>query len=450
MTASLGSIARACVATFGFTTLWAVSLYAQSSLVIPLQFDFVNPGAKSLAIGGAFVGIADDATASFANPAGLTQLITPELSGEFRALNTTTTNLAGGRLSGAITNQRNDTVQGPLFHETKNRSLGVHYLAAVYPHPSHRWVVAAYRHELARVTQGEDRERLSSNGVYQKDPGESESRREFPFTAGRALSIAAYGAAGSYQLARGVSIGAGVAAYRFALDSEVDQYQIDPSTGDPNYDVDTTRPFSQTGRGVRIAPTFGLIIDRGRTRIGAVYRQGASFDFATEDATPGSGSRFRVPHTLAVGASWWLTSQILLATEVTQINYSRLVDDFVTDQARASGQEASFTIDDGTELHLGVQYALSRQDRAPLRLRVGTWYDPDHSVHFKAARTPTTAEERLFDERFATALSKGSSRTHFTAGFGATLSSWVEINGGLDLAEGFSQFSASAIVHLAR
>ena len=35
---------------------------AQTSVQIPLQLDFVNPGARSLAMGGAFAGLADDAT----------------------------------------------------------------------------------------------------------------------------------------------------------------------------------------------------------------------------------------------------------------------------------------------------------------------------------------------------------------------------------------------------
>src|SRR5262249_4349067 len=47
--------------------------FAQESLQIPLQFDFLNPGAKSLALAGSFVALADDATATFANPAGLVQ-----------------------------------------------------------------------------------------------------------------------------------------------------------------------------------------------------------------------------------------------------------------------------------------------------------------------------------------------------------------------------------------
>ncbi|MGB5341528.1 MAG: hypothetical protein WBP67_05500, partial [Thermoanaerobaculia bacterium] len=36
--------------------------------VVNLQFNFADPGARSLGFGGAFVGLADDATAAFANP----------------------------------------------------------------------------------------------------------------------------------------------------------------------------------------------------------------------------------------------------------------------------------------------------------------------------------------------------------------------------------------------
>ena len=36
-----------------------------------LQFNFGNPGARSLGMGGAFLGLADDASAAEANPAAL-------------------------------------------------------------------------------------------------------------------------------------------------------------------------------------------------------------------------------------------------------------------------------------------------------------------------------------------------------------------------------------------
>ena len=48
------------------------------------QFDFSLPGARSLAMGGAFIALADDATSAYSNPAGLIQLGRPEVSLEYR------------------------------------------------------------------------------------------------------------------------------------------------------------------------------------------------------------------------------------------------------------------------------------------------------------------------------------------------------------------------------
>ena len=92
--------------------MWPANSEAQTSLQIPLQFDFINPGAKSLSLAGAFAGLADDATASFANPAGLMQLVAPELSIELRGTRTTSPFLQRGRLSGDVTNEKTDTIPG--------------------------------------------------------------------------------------------------------------------------------------------------------------------------------------------------------------------------------------------------------------------------------------------------------------------------------------------------
>jgi long-subunit fatty acid transport protein len=46
---------------------------------VTLEYSLSNPGARSLGFGGAFAALADDATAAFANPAGLVQLSRPEV-----------------------------------------------------------------------------------------------------------------------------------------------------------------------------------------------------------------------------------------------------------------------------------------------------------------------------------------------------------------------------------
>ena len=49
-----------------------------------IPFQFFPPGARSLAMGATFVGIADDATAAASNPAGLVILTKPEASAHGR------------------------------------------------------------------------------------------------------------------------------------------------------------------------------------------------------------------------------------------------------------------------------------------------------------------------------------------------------------------------------
>lgn len=54
------------------------SAQIESALLSKITFNLTNPGGKSLAMGGAFTAIADDATAAIANPAGLGLLSTVE------------------------------------------------------------------------------------------------------------------------------------------------------------------------------------------------------------------------------------------------------------------------------------------------------------------------------------------------------------------------------------
>src|SRR5690349_12499885 len=102
---------------------------AQGSLQFPLQFDFLNPGARSLAVGSAFVGMADDATAAFNNPAGLVNLPTFEISFELRGRRLESTFLNGGRLSGTLTNNGIDTIGGPRYDTSLSVDTGPSYLS---------------------------------------------------------------------------------------------------------------------------------------------------------------------------------------------------------------------------------------------------------------------------------------------------------------------------------
>jgi hypothetical protein len=236
--------------------------------------------------------------------------------------------------------------------------------------------------------------------------------------------------------------------YSFDIDSLFQRFDIDGFFGPPKLDV-VFGQSSQRGSDLSVAPTFGLTADRGRTRVGVVYRHGASFEYTTESGDdPTRTVAFRVPHTFGGGISFRATPQLLLSGEVTYIDYSRLMKEFVTDQARGFGLEDSFRIDDGVETHISAQYALLRQSGAPIRLRIGTWFDPDHSLRYEVTRTPVTVDDRLFDERMGVALSKGGTQAHITGGVGFTITPRLEFNAGIDVASRRRLLSTSLIVHL--
>src|SRR5688572_33215393 len=93
----------------------AADASAQSSLQVPIQFDFINPSARSLAPGGAFVGLADDATAALVNPAGLIALTAKEVSLEGRYRPFTQPYLTGCRPAGSVTGFGRGAVAGAVF-----------------------------------------------------------------------------------------------------------------------------------------------------------------------------------------------------------------------------------------------------------------------------------------------------------------------------------------------
>ena len=113
------------------------------------------------------------------------------------------------------------------------------------------------------------------------------------------------------------------------------------------------------------------------------------------DSTSTDGGAISACPTLAIGGSFRPKPLLTLAVEVTQIWYSRLREDFVTAQAANSGHADSFTINNGTEIHGGVQYTVPRWWGVP-RFRGGAWFDPDHSVKFTPGVGPTDPLSRGF------------------------------------------------------
>ncbi len=128
---------------------------------------FSNPGARSIGLGGAFAAIADDATAAFANPAGLVQILRPEISIELRF----TASMNDGEI---------DPAQGVS---------GLGFFSYVLP--ARRWAFALYSHQMGSVTFGWD-------------------HPEFQL---REFSVRSYAAAAAFEVSEHLSLGAGLSYF---------------------------------------------------------------------------------------------------------------------------------------------------------------------------------------------------------------------------------------------
>ena len=137
------------------------------------------------------------------------------------------------------------------------------------------------------------------------------------------------------------------------------------------------------------------------------------------------------------------TSAFLITTEYTRVFHSQLVSEDVTvhaSQGESSSRVENYSIDDANEFHLGAEYLLPVKGRPAIRL--GIWFDPDHSVHY--ASTPAYD---LFDERLAIALSSGRDLWHYTGGTMIAVHPRMDISAAIDYSVQSTRVSASAIIH---
>ncbi len=375
-----------------------------------LQFSFVPPGARSLGMAGAFIGLADDATAAYSNPAGLSQLVSSEISFEYRGARYNTEFLSG---------------DGPVFDSADSSENGLGFLSVVLPYEN--WSFAFYRHEYLR---------------YSTDfEGALDHSSVFPFIADIEVKGVNIGGAVAYKFSNNFSIGAGVAYSDFELDS---------------VNVRPTEDFATTQRGDDSDIVFnaGLrwnVSDRLST--GVVYRDGGNFRYTADlvsvpglqsaNGFPKDDIEFNVPSSYGVGVNFKVTDAFGIALDVTRMQYSDLTGNvrtgFGLDGPEADLSVKPLQIDDGTEIRLGGEYVFAEMQN-PFVVRAGVWRDPEHTVRFRGEPDPTSGNAIANAELF----SAGDDEMHYTLGFGIAFENF-QIDAAADFSDRYDVYSVSGV-----
>ncbi len=332
-----------------------------------------TPGARARAMGGAFIGRADDATAAETNPAGLSLLVRPEISLEYgfantRSVSNTVTNIPVSNFDLTPSPVQNPDPQGefdPTIAEFKAtdtldeiNQLG--FLSVVYPIEGVTFAVS--RHQLIK-TQASVNGGVSSSPFHFVEPND--------FIGSSDINQANYGISVAGKLGDYFSLGATVKIADFQFDSTIAARQKNEPFHGQHFV--STISSSET----KVGFTVGVLVRPSpKISIGGVYRYEPEFtldafvenvDFGGNplivDRSGNTQSNFDVPDSIGAGISVSPTPNLNINLDVVRVLHSQLenVDTGyslfthllpIIEQAN----EITFKIEDGTNIHVGAEY----------------------------------------------------------------------------------------------
>jgi long-chain fatty acid transport protein len=411
---AIGVVALVC-ATFGVST---ASAQVDYEIMASLQFNFSNPGARSV---------------------------------EFRGFNFETPFVSGGRFNGTPTQLGVDRISGLTTGISDNQTHSLSFVSAVVP--KSRFAFAIYRTEVANFETN-----VQTTGAFFDDPDIgvcTASRSDLcvrvrPVIGNLDLKVSNFGGSAAIRLSDQVSVGVGVSLYDFEIDSVNRRYDIQrlPQTaaggffGEPlNESGNVVATEFISGEDTAVGINVGASINPNeKVRIGASYRQGPKFDIAYRrenrngDLINGDESKFRIPDVIAVGVLLKPVDALNVTVDFRRVQYSQLTSEM---KAGFIGVDPDdYVVDDGNEIRAAGEYLFTNLP-APLSaiaIRGGVWHDPDHRIRYEGAFSPDTV---LFPA--------GDSEIHYTGGAGVVFDK-VQFDLGFDRSETVKTFSVSAVL----
>lgn len=457
------------------STMPFYSGFAQNDMYanVNLQFRLDNPGARARGMGGAFVGLADDTTAIFANPAGLTQMLSSTLVGD----------ISHSRLDNEIPfyggEIRRVGLQDFEFdletREFPEDTTSIPFLAYVRSSPRIKWGVFY-------AEQVNFQRKFDTAGVgippYQGPTNTVNNPLVFfnPSENSIDLKLRTLGFTAAGKLSDKLSVGI-TASY-----NELD-YQANTTLRFPNLealfpdinfnprDLEVLRPLYGTPSGIidvdgddRQLGVFAGIFwaPSDRFGVGFSYQYQPEFEYDTitqsidnsfqlQDQERGTG-KFDVPDRYATGFSFKPTDLFVLSMEIARVRYSDLINPYTRFLDTANDPfNATQTVSDTTEYRAGGEYVFANLS-TPLLLRAGYWFEPYHALKNTNLDTQTLFgfvdengdfvqgfRPNAFLQRFE------KDRNHVTFGFGVVVGKNLVIDAAADIAEDVALYNISGI-----
>jgi long-chain fatty acid transport protein len=313
-----------------------------------MKFNFLPPGARATGLGGAFIAIADDATAAESNPAGLTVLLYPQLSVEGRFTRYEPQNPWIGFDF--------DPSSGDYDRSPGREVFSPAFASAVLPVGG--FTLAAFRHELMSYASSLDYGTPSFTG-----------------TSDLEINVANYGLGVAKRLG---ALSLGVAGGISTMDMVQDLHYVSSFAGETRDNRWTT--LGSDGRKQSTFVTAGAMLRLGeRVALGGVYKYRGKFDdlgevlngrrtfsgITTITGPTRTAFSFSVPDAAGIGMSVRLGDRFTVAADGEWVRYSEL-----TEWVDQNFPPETFTAKDGVDARAGAEYVIMA-GATPVALRAG-------------------------------------------------------------------------------
>lgn len=390
-----------------------------------------TPGARAVAMGGAFIGLADDATAAETNPAGLSILAKPEVSVQYRYANGRSLN--NNIVGIPITNM--DGTPSPVlpgefttgfaeFHSNDRQEavneLG--FISLVYPMDN--FTLAVSRHELIN-SDAKLFGSLSASPFHFVEPNS--------FQGASTISDTNYNFSIAGKLNDKFSLGGSIKISDFSFRSSIGARQKSEQIYGEHFS--TSIDNSSTKVGFNVGALYHVT---PRISLGGVYKFEPKFTLDTNvlNADPHSGPvdinkevDFDVPDTVGFGISVVPVKNVHVNLDIVRVFYSQLepVDtgfslfthllptvDPLHPNAGAPNI-INFAVDDSTDIHLGGEYLVT-SGKTTFGFRAGYAREGRNRFYLASAANPYV--QAFLEPIFG--LNPGNDVTHWTAGVGVT------------------------------
>jgi long-subunit fatty acid transport protein len=427
-----------------------------------INFNFANPGARARGIGGAFVALADDATAALANPAGLAyldrQISIEYIHDEERAP------------VGQVTQGNVDVLgQAPFFTYVaesdpyrvwaESESDRVNFASVVLPVASRKVGLALYYAALADLSQeydvgsgfmcvdGNDRPYLPGAG---ESCAASNASPYYSQRVSASLETRILGGGFGWKLGDNFSIGAS-AAYAETVFNGLSR--LDPFAGL----LPPMRAQTSSIDDTDVLYSVGALFRGDVVGFGLSYRSEASFGISNDvldvndQVIPDESfvGEFIVPERIAAGLALFPSDRWVIAGEYVRIPYSDMppvmATQFFNVRQQFGVEYASADVD---EYHAGIEYT-TFTDNKGWSLRLGYWRDQTHLI-FSSQGLPDTADPGRNRVLAAAALLYQElelALDHFTAGIGAAFGTF-RLDAAVDYSsDGGTDFLLSGVIY---